>query len=179
MNQTELLNNLLSFRFAAIYDIFAQVCLHETIKKADKGEFNLEEIETILPEGKINFQTFLNQLNTMAPNAAVETKRNANRFLTRNLLKEGFRLTQSYCQENGRESEFTSESWYQFARIVVNCLSHSFTFSFRPYDLTKLPVSYNGVTIDSSNDGNELSMKLEVLLSLFDEIISFVKNKLT
>ena len=57
---------------------------------------------------------------------------------------------------------------------MVNCLSHSFKFSFRPYDLTKLPVSYSGIIIDSSNDGKTLSMKLEVLISLFDEIIGFL-----
>lgn len=172
----DLLSHLLSFRAAGVYDIFAQTCLHEFIKDWKEGNENPDELVTELPEGTVTFREFMDSLSKLGDQAPVETKRNANRFLTRNLLREGFRVTQSYCEETNQSDKMTSKPWYQFARIVVNCLSHNFKYQFRQYDLSKLPVAYLGNTIDQSQDGKSTHLKLGVLLSLFDEITDLVRN---
>ena len=177
-SKDDLLNHLISLRAAGIYDIFPQTCLHEFIKKWDAGEADPNCLTTKLPEGTINLREFIESLNAISSQAAVETKRNANRFLTRNLLKETFRITQSYCQVNGKINILTTESWYQFARIIVNSISHNFRLKFRSNDMKHLPVTYRDQTIDASMNGQSLSMPLEILLNLIDDIISFVRDRL-
>lgn len=174
----DLRGHLISLREAAIYDIFAQTCLHEFIKKWQQGEADPTLLKTELPEGTIDLAKFMERLAHHGGRALVETKRNANRGTTRNLLKEGFRITQAFCQSTGGDAQMTGQSWYQFARIIVNCLSHDFRFQFRPHDLKKLPVHFRGHSIDASQNGQSLSMQLGVLLALYDEIVVFVTNQL-
>jgi len=170
--------HLVSLRAAAVYDIFGQTCLHELIKKWQCGEADPKSLTTELPEGNINLEQFMEQLTQYGKQAPVETKRNANRSTTRNLLKEGFRITQSFCQAHGQTRLMTAQSWYQFARIVVNSLSHDFHLQFRPHDLNQLPVAYEGHSIDASMNGHSLSMPLRILLAVYDEIVHFVEHEL-
>lgn len=177
-SKNDLYNVLFSLRSAAIYDIFSQTCLHEFIKKWSVGEADPDSLTTQLPEGTITLKEFIESLDKISKKSAVETKRNANRFLTRNLLKETFRITQSYCQANNKMNLLKKEAWYQFARIVVNSISHNFRYDFRPNDKKLLPVHYRNQIIDISMDDKPISMKLEILLNIIDDIIFFVKDKL-
>ena len=177
-SKSDLYWHLVSLRAAAIYDIFAQTCLHEFIKKWNIGEADPNTLITELPEGKISLKQFMEGLEKISDHAQVETKRNANRFLTRNLLKEVFRITQSFCYTHGQATAMTAESWYQFTRIIVNSLSHNFRLEFQNNDRKQLPVSYMGQTIDIPMHGQPLSMQLRILLSLVDDIIIFVQNRL-
>jgi hypothetical protein len=131
-----------------------------------------------LPEGTISLRQFMDSLAATSRHAPVETKRNANRFLTRNLVKEGFRIAQSYCKASGHDEEMKSEPWYQFARIVVNELSHDFRLRLTTHDKKQLPASYRGKTIDESMDGRPLHLQLKDLLALFDDIAEFVRDRL-
>lgn len=178
-NKIDLLCSLSSMRFAAIYDIFAQICLHEFFKQAYKGFVDLESLEQILPEGVITLKEFVEQMEKLGDHALVETKRNANRFLTRNVLKEAFRVTESYCKSTGQENILKKEAWYQFARIFVNSISHNFRLDFRPYDKDLLPVSFKDVKITESMDGKPMRCQLQILVELVDEIIEFSKYRLS
>ena len=122
----DLVAHLISLRAAAIYGIFGQTCLQNFAKQCMAGEADPESLTTELPEGRLSFGSFMRQLATLGPQAAAETKRNANRALTRNLLKEMFRITQSFCYASGKQHTLTSQSWYEFTRILVNSLSHNF-----------------------------------------------------
>lgn len=175
----ELVDSLFSLRTAAIYDIFAQSCLHEFFKQASSGAADLESLSTVLPEGAITLKEFVEQINKHGDQALVETKRNANRFLTRNLLKETFRITQSYCSSTGQRDVLENEVWHQFARIIVNSISHNFRLDFRPYDKRLLPVSFKDVEITEAMDGSPISFQLQVLIELVDEIIEFSRNRLS
>jgi hypothetical protein len=174
----ELRGTLITLREAAVYDIFAQTCLHEFIKKWQKGEADPTSLKTELPEGTIDLAQFMERLARHGDQAQMETKRNANRSTTKNLLKEGFRLTQAFCQSTGSEAKMTGQPWYQFARIIVNCFSHDFRLQFRPHDLKQLPVRFFGYTIDASQDGQSPPIPLGLLLALYDEIIEFVTDQL-
>jgi len=167
-----------SLRAAAIYDIFAQVCLHDFIKDCHRGTADPKTLTTKLPEGELDFDKFCAELGKLGSRALVETKRNANRAVTRNYLKEVFRVTQSYCDKSGQYSVLESESWYHFTRILVNSLSHNFRLEFRDNDKKYLPVSYGDETLDLKMDGQAISGKLELLVRLADEIINFSRDRL-
>lgn len=178
-SKSELIDSLFSLRAAAIYDIFAQTCLHEFFKQAHNGLADLESLSTVLPEGVITLKDFVEQIDKHGTQALVETKRNANRFLTRNLLKEAFRITESYCKSTDQEDVLKAEAWHQFARIIVNSLSHNFRLDFRPSDKKLLPVSFKGVEITETMNGIPISFKLQVLIDLVDEIMEFSKERLS
>jgi len=177
-SKKDLIALLISLREAAIYDIFAQTCLHEFIKKWHHGEADPTSLKTELPEGIINLQQFILRLTNYGNNTAVETKRNANRSTTRNLLKEGFRITQSFCKNNNINHIMKSMPWYQFTRIIVNSLSHDFRLNFNRYDLQQLPVTFNNYSIEITDNGKSLSMPLSVLMSLYDKIFKFVEDEI-
>lgn len=70
-------------------------------------------------------------------------------MLLRALLKESFELVRDYAQDSNQEALFRAQPWYQFARMIRNCLSHDFHFRFTPQDLKQLPVTWSGRTIDA------------------------------
>ena len=176
-NRADLLNHLVSLRAAAVYDLFGQTCLHEFFKLWHSGRADPDSLHVTLPEGRMSLRELSERLEQCGPRALVETKRNANRFLTRNLLKEGFRITQSFCKAHGHSAQMISEPWYQFARMLVNCLSHDFRLQF-PQDEKQLPVSYGHYVIDKSMDGRILRIPLQVLAELSDHVIDFVRMRL-
>ena len=174
----ELSSSLLTLRYAAIYDIFGQICLHEFIKNCQAGTRDLKELQTILPEGTLTFDSFVKEVNSFGSKALVETKRNANRALTRNLLKEVFRLTQSYCYDSRQLKEMESSDWYQFTRLIVNSLSHDFKWKFHKKDKQYLPITYKGETLKLEFDNLDIHIRLQILIELVDEIISFSKKEI-
>ena len=70
------------------------------------------------------------------------------------------------------------ENWYEFARILVNSLSHNFRLDYREYDRRQLPATYKNETLTISMDGKPAGMRLYTLLSLADEVINFARNRL-
>jgi len=100
----------------------------------------------------------------------------------RALIKESFELIKNYCEENNQENIFKSESWYQFARMIRNCLSHNYKFEFNGYDRSILPVSWKSKTIDISMDGSHLKLEFFGYVEtweLFNEYQNFVMNRLS
>ncbi|MFA5923836.1 MAG: hypothetical protein WC856_21510 [Methylococcaceae bacterium] len=97
-------------------------------------------------------------------------------------FKELFEVTKFYCESTNQFSILQRQPWYQFWRIIRNCLSHDFKFRFNEYDLTKLPVSWNSITIDSTYEGKSLThgdISREELLSFLNEVLEFIKENLT
>lgn len=173
-----LLASLLSLKHSAVYDIFAQICLHQFFKQAHSGHVSLNSLIQLLPEGEITLQEFCDEHEKLGSLALRETKRNANRFLTRNLLKETFRLTQSYSISSDQMDLLESQDWYQFARIFVNSISHDFCYRFSKYDKKMLPVSFNGFEITQSMDGDSAKLTLQNVIELVYEIIAFARDEL-
>jgi len=99
----------------------------------------------------------------------------------RTLIKESFELIKNYCKITRQDSKFENESWYQFARIIRNCLSHNFYFEFRNYDKSLLPLSWRGLTITLAMDGKPLKLKFFGYVQtweLFQEFQNFVLNRI-
>jgi len=178
-SRDQLITALNSLRAAAIYDLFGQTLLHNFYKDIAAGKVDANGLVVSLPEGSITLEQFNNWLNGISETALVETKRNANRALTRTLFKETFRITESYCRRSKQISTLRSASWFEFARIIANGLSHDFRMRFSRYDLTRLPVTYNGIRIDETQDGNAISLQLEVLVNLMDDMIEFSSSTIS
>lgn len=148
--------------------------------------FSNEKVYPILEESHAKFGTYtvefkqVKKLLIKAADRDIAVKE----FLTsqiRALIKESFELIKNYCDETKQDSTFKAESWYQFARMIRNCLSHNFKFEFRKYDKRLLPVSWKGRTIDASMDGKHLELKFFGYVEtweLFMEYQTFVYNQL-
>lgn len=79
-------------------------------------------------------------------------------MLLRALLKESFELVRDYSERTKQDALFRSQPWYQFARMIRNCISHNFHFHFTPHDLRHLPATWNGRTIDALLDKKPLAI---------------------
>ena len=97
------------------------------------------------------------------------------------LIKESFELIKDYSDNTSQTQLFKNQSWYQFARIIRNCLSHNFKFQFRDHDKTLLPLVWKNKTIDISLDTTHLQLSFFGYVEaweLFDEMNLFVNNTL-
>lgn len=74
------------------------------------------------------------------------------------LVKDSFELTKHRAKIADRFLLMQAEPWYQFARLIRNCVAHSFVFDFNRGDLQRLPVTWNGITLDASMHGKELPL---------------------
>ena len=105
-------------------------------------------------------------------------------FLTsqiRALIKESFELLKDYCDSSGQEPLLKAEPWYQFARMIRNCLSHNFRFEFNNYDKGLLPVSWAGRTITAAMDVQHLTLDFFGYVEtweLFQEYQGFAADRL-
>lgn len=97
-------------------------------------------------------------------------------------FKELFEVTKNYCEQTTQRQKLQRQSWFQFWRIIRNCLSHDFKFHFNDYDLTKLPVRWKTVTIDQTFEGKSLThgdISREELLTFLNDVSDFIDNNLT
>lgn len=81
-------------------------------------------------------------------------------MLLRAIIKESFELIKDYSDETNQSALFKGQPWFQFARIIRNCISHNFQFEFTPYDKGLLPVAWKGKTITLALDGQPLPLSL-------------------
>ncbi len=96
-------------------------------------------------------------------------------------LTELFEITKCYCQDTNQDKQLSAQPWYQFWRILRNCFSHDFTFHFRDYDRKQLPITWSGVTLDSSLEGQNLTQGAfprEKVLEFLDEVREFIEKDL-
>ena len=109
---------------------------------------------------------------------ATQEFRNA---VLRNCLKEVFELVKLYGSESSQKQTIQAAPWYQFLRIVRNCLSHDLMLRFTAHDLKVLPVSWSGLTIDASMDRSKLPMRAFLTrmktLELVDEVSDYIRTR--
>ena len=109
---------------------------------------------------------------------ATQQFRNA---VLRNCMKELFEQVKLFGRETNQMQIITAAPWYQFLRIVRNCLSHDMKLQYRPSDLKHLPISWSGLTINASMHNYPLSMRgflsREKALELVDAVIDYVETK--
>ena len=148
--------------------------------------FSNKKVYPILEESHAKFGTYTVEFKQIK-NLLMKTENQdiaIKEFLTsqiRALIKESFELIKNYCNETNQVSTFKAEPWYQFARMIRNCLSHNFRFEFNKYDNSLLPVSWKNRTIDSTMNDKHLELIFFGYVEtweLFTEYQDFVANRL-
>ena len=84
-----------------------------------------------------------------------------------------------FVERAGRLYEMKAEPWYQFCRLVRNCIAHNFIFEFRQHDVSILPARWRGREITAAYDGQELPLALfgyEQAWEMFVEIRTFAER---
>lgn len=96
----------------------------------------------------------------------------------RTFATESFEKTKRYCESTDQVQLFKKQPWYQFARMVRNSLKHSQHWSFNNYDLSILPVTWQGKTIEAGMNGKEMTWEFFDpfdSLELWDNMYEFAK----
>ena len=102
-------------------------------------------------------------------------------MLLRALIKESFELIKNYSNETNQSALLKGQPWFQFARMIRNCISHNFQFEFTPYDKGLLPVAWKGKIITLAQDRKPLVLSFfgyTEAWELFSEFNAFAKSKL-
>lgn len=80
------------------------------------------------------------------------------------LIRLPFELLKDYCEDFDKVAKqavltdrLRNMPWYQYTRLVRNAISHNFRFAFNPSDKSRLPVRWNGITIDANCDGKVIT----------------------
>ena len=100
----------------------------------------------------------------------------------RALVKEIFEVIKEYCVATGQAEQFKSLPFYEFSRIIRNCLSHNFKFTFYKNDKKLLPVKWRSKEINLGMEGAELELGffgLPEAWELFLDFQNFVEERLT
>ena len=97
-------------------------------------------------------------------------------MLLRSLTLDSFGLIRDYCEDTGKTKVLTSQSWYQFARLIRDCISNASRFKFRNFDKRVLPATWGDREITAGMDGTYLQLSFfghPEAWELFQEIDAF------
>jgi hypothetical protein len=98
----------------------------------------------------------------------------------RNCLKETYELVKAYGDATSQAATIKAAPWYQFLRIVRNCLSHDMQIHFTAHDLKQLPVAWSGLMLERSMHNGPLQardfLSRPKALELMDEVIAYVEK---
>lgn len=103
-------------------------------------------------------------------------------MLIRGLLKESFETVRAYAKSNRQSAKLKAQPWFQFFRLIRNCVSHNFHFEFTDDDVKLLPVSWRGVTIEKDMQSKPLEIAFlgyDGVWDLFSELVQFANDQLT
>lgn len=126
---------------------------------------------------EISFDGFAETLENKAFRELVIS--NFGKMAIRTFVKEYVELVKSYCEISNQLNLFRRQPWYQFARIIRNCLSHDMIFHFNKHDLSMLPVSFRDSVIDVGHDGKSLPLRNfnhNYAILLWQEMVEFIKT---
>ena len=122
----------------------------------------------------------LGQISRVRKNANSDFLVDLNEFWKQargNLIKESFETVMAYAKAQKTLSALKGLPWYQFTRMVRNCISHDFHFRFNKGDWTHLPARWNGMMIDLSMQGSEMTESFldpATTIEAYAEMVNFV-----
>ncbi len=79
------------------------------------------------------------------------------KMLLRNLTIDSYEALFNYCEQSNQLAQMQAQSWYGFARMIRNSLTHTQHWRFTRRDLMRLPVEWRGKIIEPSMNNEELS----------------------
>lgn len=127
-------------------------------------EFEMNQLVHDYTEKKSDFNVSLDELY---------------KFVRRNLIKESFEVVKAYAGEAKIKPLLESESWFWFAYVVRNSVSHDLHFRFRDGARKRLPLSWRGIEINLNHEGSEITgdvLNPQTTLELIIEMQQFVSR---
>ena len=152
------------------------VKMHRVIVKEDGIYAILPEKSMHVPEGQRFYALELG--GPKEPNCEHASMEFAKMHL-RTFTTESFEKIKGYCASTGQLQLLKGQPWYQCARMVRNSLKHSQHWSFNKYDLSILPVTWQGKIIETGMNGKEMTWEFFDSfdsLELWDEMYDFAKT---
>jgi hypothetical protein len=103
------------------------------------------------------------------------------KMLVRALIKESFEAVEEYCRESGQSEILESQDWYEYARIIHDCIANNCRFNFTAHDISLLPLTWKEHTLTHEAEGQLLELVEFAYVEtweLFQEFQEFVEQKL-
>ncbi len=153
------------------------------IKNSDSKKIpsKIDLMNLKFPEAKVSF-------NLEPMKAILMSKEKKEKILTehmksilRSFIKDTFETAKFYAKETNQLPKLKKANWYDFTRIIRNCLEHDFRLGFRDNDLKILPVKWcdKEISIDMDNKPLPVQVMNEAYAKLlYDDIFQYVETKL-
>jgi len=101
------------------------------------------------------------------------------KMLVRNVTLDSYEQLYDYCDTTAQLAALQAQPWYLFARLVRHALTHDQHWRFSKRDLAKLPVTWNGRTIEAEMDGKDIMREFYgyfETIELLDEMNAFAQT---
>ena len=93
------------------------------------------------------------------PKNLAESAKQFGIVLLRDLATLGFQILEERCKAVGAMKDLEATSFYQFARIIRNCVSHNFRIEYGKFDRSLMPLSWRGQTLTLAMDQGPLPLE--------------------
>jgi hypothetical protein len=122
------------------------------------------------------------QLDTLADVLSNDTgrkvlERNMNLFMKHDLVRLTYEHIIYYCEEHSCFGQMKAQSWFLFARIIRNTLSHK-TGSLLHRWPSDAPasVTWRGHTISKTDVGKDIVFDADEAFYLYDDMVGFART---
>ena len=104
-------------------------------------------------------------------------ERNLNLLMKQDLVRTAYEHIAHYCEERGCFDRMKAQSWWMFARIIRNTISHKTGAQLHrwPKDAPD-SVTWRGHTISKSDLGADIAFEADEAWHLFDEMAAFART---
>lgn len=142
-----------------------------------------------LPQLSVNFGSYKHKHDRIT---SILSDKNGKQSLINNFFKRSLMCTtikdyydsiSYYCDksQSNQYSSFKNEPYYQFIRVIRNTMSHGYKFDFSKMNKGIFPVSWNGKTINLSDEHKEITedkLNFHDVFMLLNKLENFVGNKI-
>lgn len=97
----------------------------------------------------------------------------------KNSVTDYYEAILKYCKQTKQTCILEKQSWYSYARLIRNGLSHDYQWDFSEQKKLIFPVKYKQITITYDLNGTllkENQMSLSTIWTLLEEMENFVKT---
>ena len=94
-------------------------------------------------------------------------------------LKDSFEVFNVYLRYSNQFDLVKNESWFNYARIMRNTISHNLHVIYSKADLKLLPITWDGVTLNAPLNGapvHSIFLNYYKRSALFDLMVKFIVN---
>jgi hypothetical protein len=75
------------------------------------------------------------------------------------LVKDTFELVKHHSKKRRIADALKAQGWYQYARLVRNCIGHNFILEFKKEDLAAMPIRWRQSELTAAMNGQQLPLE--------------------